>query len=215
MSGMLSGRRAVVIVCGLLQVLVVFSLTSRFFVNSHLDHSRAWIPACSLTAALCTAAFPPIFLQLRKGPLWSCAELLQSYALCSSDQCRTVKLPQRLFAVRELFWGMLGRGDGGWRGIEVSGSGYNEVFALEVRTMVWLRQKEETCKPSSRWCDRCLLITKRPKTPSYYRYLIWVLSYIPYMGLNGVQFCDCSCHARFLCILRFRIFEIRVLNASE
>ena len=26
----------------------------------------------------CTAAFPPIFLQLRKGPLWSCAELLQS-----------------------------------------------------------------------------------------------------------------------------------------
>ena len=25
------------------------SLTSRFFVNSHLDHSRAWIPACSLT----------------------------------------------------------------------------------------------------------------------------------------------------------------------
>ena len=34
-----------------------------------------------------TAAFPPIFLQLRKGPLWSCAELLQRYALCSSDRC--------------------------------------------------------------------------------------------------------------------------------
>ena len=50
--GTASGRRAVVIVCGLLQDLVVFSLTSRFFVNSHLDHSRAWIPACSLTAAL-------------------------------------------------------------------------------------------------------------------------------------------------------------------
>jgi len=71
-------------------------LTSRFFVNSRLDHSWAWIPACLLTVALCTAAFPPIFLQLRKGPLWSCAELLQSYALCSSDQCRTVKLPRRL-----------------------------------------------------------------------------------------------------------------------
>jgi len=28
------------------------SLTSRFSVNSHLHHSRAWIPACSLTAAL-------------------------------------------------------------------------------------------------------------------------------------------------------------------
>ena len=37
----------------------------------------------------CTAAFPPIFLKLRKGPLWSCASF-------------------------KLFWGMLGRGgDGG------------------------------------------------------------------------------------------------------
>jgi len=33
---------------------------------------------------------------------------------------------------------MLGRGDGGWRGIGVSGSGYNEVnvLALEVRNVV-------------------------------------------------------------------------------
>jgi len=66
---------------------------------------------CSPTAALFTAAFPPIFLQLRKGPLWSCAELLQNYALFSFDQCTVVKL--RLPAVRELFWGMGGRGDGG------------------------------------------------------------------------------------------------------
>jgi hypothetical protein len=58
MSGMLPGRRAVVIVCGLLQGLFVFSLTFRFFVNSHLDHSRAWIPACSLTAALLHRCFP-------------------------------------------------------------------------------------------------------------------------------------------------------------
>ena len=129
---------------GLVQGLVIFSSTFRFFVNSHLDHSRAWIPACSPTAALCTVAFPTIFLQLRKGPLWSCAELLQSYALCSSDQCRTVRL--RLPAVCELFWGMLGRGDGGWRGISVSGSGYNEVLALEVWNVVWLRRTKETCK---------------------------------------------------------------------
>jgi len=97
----------------------------------------------------CTAAqaFPPIFLQLRKGPLWNCTELLQSYALCSSDQCRTVKL--RLPAVRELFWGMLGRGDGGWRSIGVSGSGYNEVLALEVQNVGWLRRTKETCKASS------------------------------------------------------------------
>jgi len=31
---------------------------------------------------------------------------------------------------------MLGRGDGGWRGIGVSGRGYNEVLALEVRNVV-------------------------------------------------------------------------------
>jgi len=36
MSGMLSVRRAVVIVCGLFRVWSFFSLTSRFFVNSQL-----------------------------------------------------------------------------------------------------------------------------------------------------------------------------------
>ena len=30
----------------------------------------------------------------------------------------------------------LGRGDGGWRGIGVSGSGYNEVLVWEVRHVV-------------------------------------------------------------------------------
>mmetsp|Transcript_25264 Transcript_25264/g.37145 ORF Transcript_25264/g.37145 Transcript_25264/m.37145 type:complete len:87 (+) Transcript_25264:140-400(+) len=58
MSGMLSVRRAVVIVCGLFRVWSFFSLTSRFFVNSQLDHFRAWIPACSLTAALLHRCFP-------------------------------------------------------------------------------------------------------------------------------------------------------------
>jgi len=33
------------------------------------------------------------------------------------------------------------------------------------------------------WCERCLLITESPKTPRHYRYLIWVLVYIPYTGL--------------------------------
>jgi len=55
---MLSVRRAVVIVCGLLQGFIIFSLTSRFFVNSHLDDSRAWIPACLLTVALLHRCFP-------------------------------------------------------------------------------------------------------------------------------------------------------------
>jgi len=47
----LSGRRAVVIcVMGCLRGLVV--LDPSFLLNSHFDHSRAWIPACSRTAAL-------------------------------------------------------------------------------------------------------------------------------------------------------------------
>ena len=40
----------------------------------------------------------------------------------------------------------------------------------------------------TRWCDGCLLITKRSKAPSHYRYLIWVLGYIPYMRLAGFSF---------------------------
>jgi len=147
MSGMLSWRRAVVIVCGLLQGLSFF----------HWPLVSSWTVALIILGLgflrarllrLCrTAAFPPIFLQLRKGPLRSCAELLQSYALCSSNQCRTVKL--RLPAVCELIWGMLGRGDGGWKGIGVWGSGYNEVLALEMRNVFWLRRTKETCKASS------------------------------------------------------------------
>jgi len=41
-----------------------------------------------------------------------------------------------LAAVRELFWGMLRKGGGGLTGIGVSGSGYNEVLALEVLNVV-------------------------------------------------------------------------------
>ena len=59
------------------------------------------------------------------------------------------------------------------------------------------------------WCVRCLLITKSPHAPCHFRYLIWVICYTPYVGLNGVQFgdylwccvyCDCEC------------FEVRVFN---
>ena len=139
----LSGRLAVVIVWWAACGGWLFFIDPSFLVNSHLDHS---LLRARLLRLCCTAAFPPIFLQLRKGPLWSCAELLQGYALCSSDQSRTIKL--RLPAAHELFWGMLGRGDGGWRGIGVSGSGYNEVLALEVGNVVWLRRTKETCKAS-------------------------------------------------------------------
>jgi len=64
------------------------------------------------------------------------------------------------------------------------------------------------------WCDRCLLITKRPKAPSHYRYLIWVLCYILYMGLNGVQFCDCSCSCVY-CDVEFLKFVFSTLRSRR
>jgi len=36
----------------------LFFIDPSFLVNSHFDHSRAWIPACSLTAALIHRFFP-------------------------------------------------------------------------------------------------------------------------------------------------------------
>jgi len=60
------------------------------------------------------------------------------------------------------------------------------------------------------WCDRCLLITKRPKAP----YLIWVLCYIPYMGLNGVRFCDCSCSCVY-CDFEFLKFVFSTLRSRS
>ena len=51
------------------------------------------------------------------------------------------------------------------------------------------------CHPSplkgpanTQWCERCLLITESPKTSGHYRYLIWVLVYIPYTGLAVFNF---------------------------
>ena len=38
------------------------------------------------------------------------------------------------------------------------------------------------------WCERCLLIIEGPETPGHYRYLIWVLVYIPYTGLAVFSF---------------------------
>ena len=68
--------------------------------------------------------------------------------------------------------------------------------------------------PESAWCDRCLLITKRPKAPSHYNYLIRVLFYIPYMGLNGVQFCDCSCSCVY-CDFEFLKFVFSTLRSRS
>ena len=62
------------------------------------------------------------------------------------------------------------------------------------------------------WCDRCSLITKRPKAPTHYRYQNLGPLLHP---LCGIEWCSVLRLLVFLCILRFRIFEIRVLNASE
>ena len=48
----LSGRRAVVIASWAACGGWLFFIDPSFLVNSHFDHSRAWIPACSRTAAL-------------------------------------------------------------------------------------------------------------------------------------------------------------------
>ena len=121
----------------------------RFFIDlSFLREQSPWsfsgLDSCVL--AYCGSAAPLLSLQ----PLYNYARGARSsgfFSADSSDQCRTVKLG--LPAVRELFWGMLGKGAGGWKGIGVSGSGYNEVLTLEVRNEVWLRRTKKTCTASS------------------------------------------------------------------
>jgi len=141
---MLSGRRAVVIAWWAVAGLAVphWPFVSQWTVTLVIFGIR--VLRAHLLGLCCTASFLLIFLQLRKEP--SCAELFQSCAFCSSDQCGTMK--PLLPAVRELFWGMLGREDGGLRSIGVSGSGYNEVLALEMLNVVWLRRTKETCRAS-------------------------------------------------------------------
>ena len=46
-----------------------FSLTSRFFVNSQLDHFWAWIPASSLTSALLLHCFPSNLFTTTQGAI--------------------------------------------------------------------------------------------------------------------------------------------------
>jgi len=59
------------------------------------------------------------------------------------------------------------------------------------------------------WCVRCLLITKSPHAPCHFRYLIWVICYTRYVGLNGVQFGDYLCCCVYC---NCECFEVRVFN---
>jgi len=92
------------------QGLVVFSLTSRFFVNSQLDHFRAWIPACSVTSTLLHRCFPSNLSTTMQG------------AIVKLRKLRTVL-------------GYVGKRGWGVEGISAAGRGYNEVLALELRSV--------------------------------------------------------------------------------
>ena len=148
MSWMLSGRRTVVIVCGLLQG----AGFGRFF---HWPLISSWtvtliilgLDSCVL--AYCGSTAPLFSLESFYNYARGHCEAGRSFfrAMHSVHLISVEKLC--LPPDRELFWGMLGRGDGGRRGIGVSGRGYNEVLALEVRNVVWLRRTKETCKASS------------------------------------------------------------------
>ena len=63
-----------------------FSLTFRFFMNSHLNHSRAWIPACSLTAVLLHRCFSSNLSTTTQGAIvklhGACSELCTLF-ICS------------------------------------------------------------------------------------------------------------------------------------
>jgi len=67
---------------------------------------------------------------------------------------------------------------------------------------------------SDAWCERCLLITESPTTPGHNSHLIWVLCYIPYVGLNGVQFCNCACSCVY-CDSEFVKFVSSTLRSSS
>jgi len=105
-----------------------------FLVNGHIVQSQARVFACSPTGALLHHCFPSNLSTTTQGAI---VKLRGS----SSESCTLLSISvwnskPALVAVRELFWGMLGRGDGGLRGIGVSGSGYNEVLALEMPNVI-------------------------------------------------------------------------------
>jgi len=83
---------------------------------------------------------------------------------------------------------MLGRGDGGWRGIGVSGSGYNEVLALEVRNVVSLRRTKERYKASS-VCNGFSRVSCRAVVPGVHACVHMYILYV----------CVCICVCVYVC----------------
>jgi len=61
---------------------------------------------------------------------------------------------------------------------------------------------------------RCLLILKSPDAPCLARYLVWVLYYIPYVGLDVSvsEFLVLPCLTVFRIILRLQNLVFRIFN---
>jgi len=128
-------------------------------------------------------AFPQIFLQLRKEPLWSCAKLLQGGALCCVDQCRTAKpRPPKMRGPRTVL-GYVGKR--GWR-VE----GYWCVTkwpqwspSIGGAKCDWWRRTKETCEAAASCvCISSLRARCRAIVPGVlmcvHMYILYVCVYI-------------------------------------
>ena len=83
-----------------------------------------------------------------------------------------------------------------------------QVFCCKTFTMLW-HDTSYRClcvqsSMSSPWCERCLLITKSPAAPCYFRYLYVDPLLYP---LCGIEWCSVLRLLVFLYILRFRILN--------
>jgi len=129
-SGVTRCRDGVIDCCGVW----LFFNDLLFLVTSHFGHSLVWSPACLPTGSLLhrcsdynlstTMQRPIVKLCGTSSEWW----ILLCWSVWNSKTT--------LASVHQLFWGMLGRGDGRLRGIGVSGSGYNDILSLEVLNMV-------------------------------------------------------------------------------
>jgi len=68
--------------------------------------------------------------------------------------------------------------------------------------------------PGTKWCGRCLLITKRPKAPIHYRYLNLGPRLHSLYGIGSVQFCDYSCSCVY-CDFEFLKFVLSTLRSRS
>jgi len=82
---------------------------------------------------------------------------------------------------------MLGRGDGGWRGISSAGRGYNEVLVLEVRNVGCLRRTKQKCK-ASLVCNGFLHVRCRAVVPG----VLACVSYVHFVRVCAYM-CMCVC----------------------